>query len=191
MQHYSPPTSLLISEIMVNPPGADQTGEWIEIYNPTSNLVSLKGYKVGDLVTPMPGIQGEGMLQFPDQATVAPNTAIVIAQDALDFATRHGHAPDFEVGSYDSAVPDMIRLPGWADGTPSFANDGDEVALLRSDDIIEDVVIWLKGTAPGVTPFSQSIASGQSLQRWPPTGDTNECAVDFRLQAVPSPGRVP
>jgi cardiolipin synthase A/B len=191
LQHYSPPTHLLISELMINPAGIDQTEEWVEVYNPTSNLVSLKGYKVGDLLAPVPGMLGEGMLQFPDQARIASNTAIVIAQDALAFAARHGRKPDYEVGSYDDTVPDMIRLSSWTDGTPSFANDGDEVALLRSDDIIEDVVIWLKGSSPGVTPFSQSIASGQSLQRWPPTGDTNNCAVDFRLQAVPSPGRVP
>ena len=160
MQHYNVVSHLLISEIMIDPPGLDDSGEWVEIVNPGHNSVALRGYKVGDLLKPVPGLPGEGMLQFPDTALLPANGVIVVAQDALAYAARYGRPPDFEVGGYDPAVPDMIALPAWSGDTPSFSNEGDEVALLRSDDIIEDVVTWLKGNAPGLYLLIKALRPG-------------------------------
>ena len=37
---------LLINEVEMNPPGSDSGAEWVEIYNPTAQVVSLAGWTV-------------------------------------------------------------------------------------------------------------------------------------------------
>jgi phosphatidylserine/phosphatidylglycerophosphate/cardiolipin synthase-like enzyme len=181
---------LLISEIMVNPVGNDLDGEWIEIYNPTPFAIDLSTYRIGDAVARNPA-GTEGMYRFPQSATIAPGGVVVVAQSALTFAKSYGRAPDFELGGYDPDVPDLQSDITWAPGGINLGNDGDEVALLQRDDTIVDVVTWLAGSATNTTPFGGSISAGSTLQRWPPSSDTGNCAVDFKSQAVPSVGRVP
>ena len=42
-------THPLISEVLFNPAGQDETGhEWVELYNPSASTMSLAGYKLGD-----------------------------------------------------------------------------------------------------------------------------------------------
>jgi phosphatidylserine/phosphatidylglycerophosphate/cardiolipin synthase-like enzyme len=181
---------LLISEVLVNPSGANEEGrEWVEIYNPTALPISLNGMKIGDAA--VRGSAGEGMAAFPPGAVVAPGRAIVVAQNAAAFFADWGRNPDFELSNYNAAVPDMVAYIAWAGGVMSLSNAGDEVVLLRDDDTILDAVTWLNGTVAGVAPFTASILPGHTLQRWPPNGDGDNCAVDFRDQALPSPGQVP
>ncbi len=189
MNRFEQPNHLLISEVMVNPAGSDAQGEWIEIFNPQAWPVALSDYRLGDALTRTTA-PGEGMFRFPLGATIAAGGVAVMAMDAREFFTRHGRKPDFEIGGYDAAVPDMLPEAGWGTSI-NLGNDGDEVALLRSDDTIEEVVTWLKGSASGAIPFTEVTLPGSSLQRWPPSSDTDNCAVDFREQRVPSAGAVP
>ncbi len=194
MQSHAPNTHLLISEVMINPPGTDQQEEWVEIYNPTAQVVPLDRYKISDapLRSQFPqGSAAEAAYTFPAGAHIGPGAVIVIAQNAAVYRQRYGRAPDYDLGGYLPGVPTLIRDAGWGLGTFALANDGDEVALLQTDDTIVDVVTWLTGHVDGVTPFAVPLQSGWSLQRWPPSGDTNNCTVDFRQQSVPSPGSVP
>jgi phosphatidylserine/phosphatidylglycerophosphate/cardiolipin synthase-like enzyme len=187
---YKPVTHPLISEVMINPSGANEEGrEWIEIYNPTPLPINLAGYKIGDAV--VRGSAGEGMFAFPANAVLQPNDAIVIAQNSAAYFADWGLKPDYEIANYDASVPDLIPYTAWAAGTIGLANLGDEVVLLGNNDTILDAVVWLSGVVPGTVPYTAAIAPGHTLQRWPPASDTNNCAVDFRDQAVPSPGSVP
>jgi hypothetical protein len=181
---------VLISEVMINPAGGNEQGrEWIELFNPTARLISLAGYKVGDAVTR--GATGEGMFLFPADAVIQPNDAIVIAQNGAAFFADWGIKPDFELADYDPAVPNLVPYEAWASGNIALANSGDEVVLLASDDRMLDAVAWLGGNVPGTSPFTATIAPGHTVQRWPSSSDTSNCAVDFRDQAIPSPGNVP
>jgi phosphatidylserine/phosphatidylglycerophosphate/cardiolipin synthase-like enzyme len=187
---YRPIDHPLISEILYNPKGANEDGrEWVELFNPTPRAVALAEYKVGDAVNR--GATGEGMFAFPAGALLAPNDAIVIAQNAAAFFADWGVMPDYELSNYDARVPDMIPHAIWAGGNMNLANSGDEVVLLDNSDTISDVVAWLGGSAPGVVACPAMIAPGHSLQRWPPARDTDDCVADFRDQAIPSPGAIP
>jgi hypothetical protein len=42
------PSGVLINEIMPNPKGADETDEWIELYNPNNSDVDLSGWQIQD-----------------------------------------------------------------------------------------------------------------------------------------------
>ena len=190
VRDYKPIDHLLISEVMVNPSGANEEGrEWVEIYNPTARPINLDGMKIGDAA--VQGSAGEGMYAFPQGAVIAPGRAIVAAQNAAAFFTDWGRNPDFELSNYSAAVPDMLPYTAWAGGTMNLSNGGDEVVLLRNDDTILDAVTWLTGNVAGTAPYAASILPGHTLQRWPPNGDSDNCAVDFRDQALPSPGQVP
>ncbi len=182
---------LLISEVMINPRGGDELGrEWIEIYNPNPHAVSLAGYKIGDAVTPT-NVPGEGMFAFPPTATIPAHGVIVIAQNAASFFSDWGIRPHYELSDYDPLVPELTPYAAWATGMISLANAGDEVLLLDAQDRISDGAAWLSGTVPEVISWSGAITAGESLQRWPPDADTDDCNADFRGQSLPSPGQVP
>jgi phosphatidylserine/phosphatidylglycerophosphate/cardiolipin synthase-like enzyme len=192
--HSGTSRQLLISEIMINPSGNDLDGEWVEIHNPTGGPVTLAGFLFGDAILLKDGnirMTGEdAVYRFPEGAMVPAGGTIVIAQNAREFARLYAKKPDFELGDYDAETPDLMNING-ENGRLALGNDGDEVALLQSDATIVDVVTWLTGNAENTTPFGRSISAGYTLQRWPSTSDTDNCNVDFRLQPVPSVGRVP
>jgi hypothetical protein len=190
VHQHRPAQQPLISEVMYNPKGANEEGrEWVELFNPTSRPFALAGYKIGDAV--LAGSLGEGMFAFPVDAVLAPNDAIVIAQNSAAFLADWGTKPDYELANYDNTVRDLIPYSNWAAGNMNLANLGDEVVLLNNDDRMSDVVAWLNGSAPGIVVCQAAVAPGHSLQRWPPSSDTDSCAVDFRDQAIPSPGTIP
>ncbi|MBX7213548.1 MAG: lamin tail domain-containing protein [Thermoflexales bacterium] len=190
--NWSPPRyHLLISEVLYNPAGADELGrEWVEIYNPGPDPVPLAGFKIGDAEAPGRSYN-EGMYIFPANAVIQPKGVIVVAGDALKFFTDWGRKPDFELGAYDASVPDLIAYTVWSTGTLALGNGGDQVVLLSPSDTIIDAAQWLTDTLAGAAPYTGTLAADHTLQRWPPSQDTDDCVADFRDQAVPSPGTVP
>ena len=133
----------------------------------------------------------DGMFIFPVGSVIGPNSVIVVAQSALAYFEDHGQKPNFELGNYDPTVPDLLPYTPWSVGSISLSNTGDQVLLLNPNDGIVDVVQWLSTAVPETVPFSSTLSSGQSLQRWPHQLDTDNCDVDFRPQPIPSPGKVP
>lgn len=191
MSRYRVIDYVLISEVMINPLGGDESGrEWIELYNPSGRAIDLSGYKVGDAATPSQST-GEGMYQFPAGTLLLPGRALVIAQNAARFFEDWGFLPHFELEDYDPTVPQLLPYHSWAGGQISLANSGDEVILLDAQDRLVDGVAWLSGSVQGVVSFMQSIEAGKSLQRWPPSVDTDNCNLDFRQAQQPTPGRIP
>jgi phosphatidylserine/phosphatidylglycerophosphate/cardiolipin synthase-like enzyme len=187
---------LLISELMIDPIGADLGGEWIEIYNAGYGMASLSGVRLGDAFTEAEFGPGDGQVEFPAGAMLPGGGVIVIAQDAIAFRERYGRAPDYEIAGYDEAVPDLLPVTaavenGGEPGVVNLSNAGDVVALSADVNRILDIVAWRVGDIEKLRSFDQPIVSGVSLQRWPANADTEDCAVDFRLQRIPSPGRVP
>lgn len=193
LNNVAPPNPiqhLLISEVMIDPVGLDAGREWIEIYNPTEQAIDLSNYKLGDAEIAGRS-SSDGMFIFPVGSVIGPNNVIVVAQSALAYFEDHGQKPNFELGNYDPTVPDLLPYTPWSVGSISLSNTGDQVLLLNPNDGIVDVVQWLSTAVPETVPFSSTLSSGQSLQRWPYQLDTDNCDVDFRPQPIPSPGKVP
>lgn len=183
-----PPESgvLLISEVMYIPLGDEPDQEWIEIYNAGSESIVLSNFKIGDEEEEEGGY--EGMLQFPNGASINPDQVIVIANRATEFLAIYGFLPDFEMNETHPDVPVMIPYLDWATGQVHLGNAGDEVLILDSEDYIIDAVSWgisnyfLDPPVPGVDP-------GHTIERFPANmdTDTNEDWID---QPVPNPGVV-
>ena len=176
------PASLLISEVLYDPTGVDPSGEWFEIYNYGSSLMSLEGLKIGDEEV-FGG--GEGMLLFPAGIFLAPEQVLVIANRAEVFSSTYGLNPDLEIYDTDPLIPEMLRDSAWGSGSVNLGNSGDELLLLDRSGILLDTISWGSSTT-AFDPSVQLVAEGHSLERYPP-GDDTDRAADWRDQPTPNP----
>jgi len=178
-------STLLISEVLYDATGSEPGEEWIEIYNAGPSAIDLSAWKVGDEETPG---QGEGMLQFPEGATINPGQVIVVANKATAFLGAWGFNPDYEMVDSDEAVPDMIPYTDWASGEVRLANGGDHVLILDGDDAIVDAMSYGDKTT-FFDPPCPDVDEGHSLERSPADVDT-DTAADWIDQESPNPGAV-
>ena len=174
--------TLVITEVMYDPEGAEPDGEWIEIYNLSGAAIDLSGYQVGDEET-----QGgaEGMMQFPGGASLASGQVIVVANKSAAFFAAYGFKPAYELLESDPAVPNLLNS-AWATGSVALANGGDEVLLLDPGDAVVDSVSWGSSTF-AFNPSIASVAEGHSVERRPATVDT-DTALNWIDQPFPAPG---
>ncbi len=179
------PLNLLVSEVVYDPPGVDPDGEWLEIYNYGGSAASLEGVRIGDEETQG---GGEGMLAFPSGINIAPGQALVIANQAVVFSSTFGINPDYEIYDTDPSIPQMLRDTAWGSGAINLGNSGDEVILLDRDGSILDALSWGDSTFAFDPPVSL-VATGHSLERYPPVSDTDQSS-DWRDQPAPSPKQV-
>jgi hypothetical protein len=178
-------STLLISEVLYDTPGTDEDEEWIEIYNPTASTIDLSVYKIGDEEEQG---KGEGMYQFPPEASIPPEGVIVIALKATGFYALYGFNPDYEVTDTDPSVPDMIKYSAWATGKIALSNSGDEVLILDEGDAIVDAMSYGDATT-FFDPPCPDVITGHSLERSPANVDT-DTADDWIDQEFPNPGSV-
>jgi hypothetical protein len=133
------------------------------------------------------------MYRLPDGWMLAPDECLVIAKNAVQFASRFGFYPDGELvvsgpGYEDTPpVPNLRRYTAWGNGDWALADTGDEVLLLDPLDRLVDSVACGNGdyAAVGVTPDA-SAPEPDSLQRiWP--FDSDSMPADF-VRKSPNPG---
>ena len=130
---------LLISEVAKQP----NSGEFIEIFNPTAAPVALDNYYLADyneyyklVNNEFTSVSSDFMVQFPAGTVIAPNEVLVIA---LEGNGLPGVA-DFEIESTDPAVPDMVPL--YVTGSAGLTNSSEMVVLFvwdGSSDLVQDV----------------------------------------------------
>ncbi|GAB4524662.1 MAG: hypothetical protein Fur0018_08380 [Anaerolineales bacterium] len=180
-----PPPPLLITEVLFDPAGDEPAGEWVELYNPYTTPLDLSAYKLGDAES---AGKGEGMYQFPPGAQLAPQSAIVIANNAAAFHTVYGRWPDYECNESDPFVPTMRKYLWWASGNINLSNTGDEILLLDENDQPADALSW-GNSQVFLDPSAARPPEGSSLERYPALEDNNT-AADWRAQPQPNPGLV-
>ena len=91
------------------------------------------------------------------------------------------------------------EIPAANAGAGAPAEDNGELDALRAQgsaflaagNAIIDAAQWLTTTLAGVAPYTGTLGANHTLQRWPPSNDSDNCAIDFRDQGIPSPGTVP
>jgi uncharacterized repeat protein (TIGR01451 family) len=188
---YPPPLDRpLISEVMYRPDDP-LTGnrEWVEIYNPTAEEITLSGWYLGD-VGPG-GEYGSGLYRFPAGAVLPAGGVIVVAQQAADVDLT----PDYELlidpQRNDPSVPDMIPAGKWDGFGFALGNAGDEALLLDAAGAVVDVVTYGAGSFPGVIPHPGVASQGRSLERYPPEWDSDDCSMDFFDSYPSTPGALP
>jgi hypothetical protein len=152
-----PPTvKLLITEIVITP----TDGEYVEIYNPSSDSVNLSNYYLTDATFQGGNVYyyqvvegggggggfGDFNARFPDGAMIAPGEyqTVALAGDSAFFAT-YGVLPTYELYEDGHAVPadvpDMREaVPGSVNGQGGLTN-GDEVVILYNWDGESDLVV--------------------------------------------------
>lgn len=138
---------VVISEVGVAPP----SGEFVEIYNPTSQAVDLSQYYLSDnaiyhgiaadaAFTPVIATAGTDFLvQFPSGTMLAAGATIVIAANATLFETQFAKCPNFVLKATDVACTNgtakaMVVPPNGAiGGNVGFSNDREMVVLFKWD----------------------------------------------------------
>ncbi len=180
------PVQLLLSEIMANPIGNEPEGEWIEIFNPEDEPMSLTGVKVGDAAHPG---DPEGMLVFPPGEVIEPGGLILVAHQAAEFEASYGFKPDYEVSASDPTVKKLIPYNAWSGGQIRLNNSGDEIVLLNGWDEIIDALAYGSSDLESFQPPVLAAPEGSSLARYPMGVDTGTDG-DWEVSEIPSPGKV-
>ena len=176
---------LLITEVLYDPDESQGEVEWVEILNPTGEVVDLDTYKIGD----EEALGGsEGMYIFPPGARIGVGETVVIAKSAVEFAAAFGFEPDFEFSNTGAGVPIMLKYTAWAGGSLTLTNPGDEILLLDVFDDLVDSVSWGNSNW-AFDPDVPTVPKGHSLERLPGYVDT-DTAADWGDQPAPSPGQV-
>jgi len=187
---YSGPANhLLLSELLYDPAGGDDK-EFVEVVNPTGDVVGLGDWSLGDAVAVD---DFEDVRRFPPGTALSPGETLVIAVAAAPFAEAFGVTPDFEILESDLQVPNLIDDPTWGDPAAHFqlGNDGDEVILRDPTGRIVDAVPYGSGDVDGVFACPLAPAAGYVLERHPFWRDSEDCPADFRAWPFPSPGWLP
>ncbi len=140
---------LKITELNYNPPGQDDRLEFIELWNPSDQPVSLAGWS----------IEGVGFV-WPEGARADANEVLVVARDPAAFEARHGR-PAEVYGPYEGSLAnegEILRVKDKGQGHPAtvdmlrYAPEGgwprEANGLGRSLELTE-VGAWRDNDSPG------------------------------------------
>ena len=154
-------TDVVITEIMYQPAGAEETLEFVEILNPTGAAIDLTGYSFTDGIT----------FDFPAGTTLAAGEYLVVVKDAQAFA---------------SAYPAVANFLG--DFAGQLRNSGENLALSKLDGgslvIVDSVDYNDGGKWPG-----EADGSGASLELIHPNLNNN-IPEAWAAGLTPTPGAV-
>jgi len=161
----SSPT-ILISEVLYDPPGTEPNDEWIEIFNNTSSPMELTDWTISDnLSTDV----------ISPTVTIPVGGCVVIAASE-DFYTN-----------YPGFTGDIVFVADGRIGN-GLGNAGDRLVLKDSEGTVIDQMSY--GTDTTVfDPACPDVAEGHSLERSPANVDT-DTAEDWIDQESPDPGSV-
>ena len=138
---------LVITEVMVNPYGDDQAGEWIELYNPGNNTVSIDGWQLRDCNDQEWTVTGanttippKGFLLLGPNADTATNGNITIGAsygDAYYLPNTVGSILLFDGPGFQGSLVDQIRYSAF-----------DPWDVLSSGKSLERITPTANGTIP-------------------------------------------
>lgn len=157
---------LLISEVFYDPTGAgEESNEWVEIYNPTADAISIAGYSLGDALP--------GQYDLLPTVSVQPGQFIVVAASTTAFYLAHGGYTGVVIGVADETLGSSLN------------NFGDGVFLRDASSNLVDAVSY-GGSSAAFNPGATAVSEGSSLVRNPANADNNN-RNDW-TSGSPSPG---
>ena len=161
----SSPT-LLISEVLYDPPGTEPNDEWIEIFNNTSSPMELTDWTISDNMSTD--------VISPTMTIPAGGCMVIAASE--DFYTNY---PDF--------TGDIVFVADGRIGN-GLGNSGDRLILKDGEGMVIDRMSYGTDTT-AFEPACLDVAEGHSLERSPANVDT-DTADDWIDQEAPNPGSV-
>ncbi|QDG51382.1 hypothetical protein FIV42_11715 [Persicimonas caeni] len=171
--------NLVISEVLYDVAGSDDTYEWIEVYNAGDTFVDLSNYSMGG------GGSDYTYSQLDLSGTLAPQGCAVFGGPA---STADNANPTFFDGTGTDIVNDLQNGGSTADGVALFFAPS---ANVDASSVPIDSVLYGDANSSGLlgedgsadTELSPDVASGSSLARISPTSDV------FVERTSPTPGR--
>ena len=158
----------MINEVLYDPNGSDGGNEWIELYNPTSNIISLANWAIES-----------GGTSFSNVHTF--NDVTIQAQSF------------FVVGELNIVEADLIvdQLKFQNGGS---ATDG--IRIIDQNSQVVDTLLYDEPNTNQLTDdsgsigtyFAPDVSAGSSLGRDSQSVDTDNCESDFFEYTMPSPG---
>ena len=130
--------NLVISEIFYNPPGADESGEFIELHNPSVFEIDLSG------VLFIAGITYE----FPFGSKLAAGARIILSPTQYEGKLSNGGEELTLIADDDSIITSFIYADSFP--WPEAADEGYSMVLLGPDP--SNPTSWRSSVAPGGTP---------------------------------------
>jgi cardiolipin synthase len=170
-----PSESILINEIMYHPSENENTNEWIEVYNPTTEHVDVAGWLIADEketdILQADSDHGDGTTRIP------PGGYAIITDKGTTIYETYNVAPNALRLSVDDST-----LCGYG-----LNNQKEKIILMNQDGIVIDAIEWGDDydDIPGL-PHA-NVAEGNSLARYPQT-DTDDSSHDFFECNIPTPG---
>lgn len=155
----------MINEVLYDSIGAgnDASGEWVELYNPGSQPVSLEEWAIADAAS----------ADVLDAVTI-PGRGFVVIAASVEFLVQY---PDFN--------GELLVLDGRIGN--GLGNEGDVLVLVEPSGRFVDAVSWGDNTDALKPPIDDAPA-GHSIERLISGTDSNR-AADFVDNYAPSPGR--
>lgn len=167
---------LLISEVVATP----TLGEMVEIYNPSTQTVSLADVYLADYDTYYLVTQGgtptatDFVVRFPNGASIGPRGFVVVAiQSATEYASVFMSMPDYDLGGI-SGVPGMV---GNFTASTGLTNDSEMVVLFRwngTSDLVQDhdYVTWGTTVSSRMDKSGVMVGTGTYLAETPELSQT-------------------
>ena len=180
---YAEDTVLVINEVMYNPTGTDESGEWIELHNQMGVDVDISNWRLAGAVS----------FSFPTDTVVPGGAYLVIAKDPGSITGAMGPF----VGNLDNNG-ETIRLLNNSNRVMSRLsyNDAGEwpvgpdgsgatLAKIDPDSATPNPANWRSSAATGGTPGDENFPQGiPASTLW--FNETNKPGNDFALEIVNS-----
>jgi len=159
---------LLLSELVVTP----TNGEFVEIYNPTAQTVSLANTYIADIKTYYLLTKGQAtpsstdfLIRFPAAAQIVQGGFVVVSlQSASVFQGIYSKAPDYDLDAMDGGAPAML---GSFTNNSGLTNGGEILVLFDWDgvsDLVRDIDYVVFGsTGDKVDKSGVSVGNGTYL----------------------------
>ena len=141
--------------------------EYVTIHNQGDDEIDLAGWALTD---------GEGSLVFREGAVIGGGGQVCTSFNSSSYSSAFGKQPDYSIDPSDGAA--LVQV----DGTFRLADDGDSIALIDSDGVEVDFVLF--GDAESISdawsgPALPAPRKGEVMCRIPSLTDT-DTAVDWQ-----------
>lgn len=167
------PSGIFINEILPAPEGADQTNEWVEIYNGNSVDIDLQNWKIQDIEGTISAYIFQKDARIPAHGYLMlkrPETKITLnnEKDALQILSPDGNVIDS--ASYENAPKNQsynATASGWqwsAVLTPGSLNVVKQT-LLKSNKTDKNIAVASIKDAPGATTSLTETNFGENNQK--------------------------